>query len=37
MAATADEVALGLLTPNLMGIGELRVHVRTVPICGISD
>jgi hypothetical protein len=33
----ADEVALGLLTPNLMGIGGLRIHVGTVPIFGISS
>jgi hypothetical protein len=28
-------VALGLLTPNLMGFGGLRAHTRVMPICGI--
>jgi hypothetical protein len=27
-------VALGLLTPNLMGIGTPRTNIRIVPICG---
>ena len=31
-ATTRTDVPLGFLTPNLMGIGGLRVHVRTVPI-----
>jgi hypothetical protein len=33
----AGEVGRGLLTPNLIAIGGLRVHARTMPICGMNE